>query len=55
MSRLYNNPDDKRIFVPKKSGGVLLNFGHPVAWWIVISTTVIPVIVVVGVTLAVIL
>ena len=31
---LYRDPADKRVFVPKKGGGVALNFGHPVAWWI---------------------
>jgi uncharacterized membrane protein len=52
---LYRDPLDKRVFVPKKGGGVALNFGHPVAWWIVISTTVIPFIVVVAMTIAVFL
>jgi uncharacterized membrane protein len=51
---LYRNPRDKRIFVPKKNGGVVLNFGHPVAWWILVSTTIIPLIVVVAVTIAII-
>jgi uncharacterized membrane protein len=50
---LYRNPADKRIFVPKKGGGVLLNFGHPVAWWIVVSTTIIPLVVVAVMTIAV--
>ncbi|MEU4216170.1 peptide ABC transporter substrate-binding protein [Actinoplanes sp. NPDC026623] len=50
---LYRDPRDKRVFVPKKGGGLVLNFGHPVAWWIVISTTIIPLIIVVGVTIAV--
>ena len=36
---LYRNPQDKRVFVPKKSGGVVLNFGHPVAWAILICTS----------------
>ena len=51
---LYRDPRDKRVFVPKKGGGVALNFAHPVAWWIVICTTVIPLITVVVVTVAVI-
>ena len=50
---LYRDPRDKRIFVPKKGGGVALNFGHPVAWWILVCTTIIPLIIVVGVTVAV--
>ena len=50
---LYRNPRDKRIFVPKKGGGLALNFGHPVAWWILVSTTIIPLIIVVAVTVAV--
>jgi uncharacterized membrane protein len=53
--KLYRNPEDKRIFVAKKGGGVLLNFGHPIAWWIVVCTTIFPLIVVVAVTLAVVL
>jgi uncharacterized membrane protein len=53
VSRLYRNPNDKRIFVPTKGGGVLLNFGHPVAWWILVCTTIIPLIIVVGMTIAV--
>ena len=50
---LYRDPTDKRVFVPKKGGGVALNFGHPVAWWIFLSMTVIPLIIVVAVTIAV--
>ena len=50
---LYRDPADKRVFVPKKGGGVVLNFGHPVAWWIFVSTTIIPLVVVVAVTIAV--
>ena len=52
---LYRDPRDKRVFVPKKGGGVALNFGHPVAWWIVVCTTIIPLIIVVVVTVATIL
>ena len=29
----------------KKGGGVALNFGHPTAWWILITMTVIPLLV----------
>ena len=50
---LYRDPRDKRIFVPKKGGGLALNFGHPVAWWILVSTTIIPLIIVTAVTIAV--
>jgi uncharacterized membrane protein len=50
---IYREPRDKRVFVPKKGGGVALNFGHPIAFWIVMSTTVIPLIVVVAITIAV--
>jgi uncharacterized membrane protein len=52
---LYRDPRDKRVFVPKKGGGVALNFGHPVAWWILVCTTIIPLIIVVGVTVAVLM
>ncbi|HEV7961013.1 MAG TPA: peptide ABC transporter substrate-binding protein [Actinoplanes sp.] len=51
----YRDPTDKRVFVPKKGGGVALNFGHPVAWWILITMTIIPLIIVVGVTIAVLM
>ena len=50
---LYRDPRDKRVFVPKKGGGLALNFGHPVAWWILVCTTIVPLIIVVGVTIAV--
>ncbi|MFI5491915.1 peptide ABC transporter substrate-binding protein [Actinoplanes sp. NPDC051859] len=52
MSR-YNNPRDKRVFVPNKAGGVSLNFGHPIAWTILILMTIVPAIIVIGVTIAV--
>jgi len=52
---LYRDPRDKRIFVPKKGGGVALNFGHPVAWWILVSTTIIPLVIVAAVTIAVLI
>ena len=51
---LYRDPRDKRVFVPKEGGGVSLNFGHPVAWWIVVTMTIIPAIVVIAVTVLVI-
>ncbi|AGZ40136.1 hypothetical protein [Actinoplanes friuliensis] len=50
---LYRDPLDKRVFVPTRNGRVLLNFGHPIAWAIVVSTTIIPLVVVVGITIAV--
>jgi len=50
---LYRDPADKRVFVPKKGGGVALNFGHPTAWWILVCTTIIPLVIVVVVTIAV--
>ena len=46
----YRDPLDKRVFVPKKGGGVALNFGHPTAWWILMTMTVIPFVIVVVVT-----
>lgn len=49
---LYRDPADKRVIVPKPGGGVALNFAHPVAWWIFASITVIPVVVVLGVAIA---
>jgi uncharacterized membrane protein len=51
--KLYNDPRDKRVFVPNKAGGVSLNFGHPIAWAIFLSMTVIPLVIVVAVTIAV--
>jgi uncharacterized membrane protein len=49
---LYRDPADKRVFVPRKGGGLALNFGHPIAWWIFISMTVLPLVVVAGVVIA---
>ena len=43
---MYRDPSDKRLLVPKKGGGMALNFGHPTAWWFFIGMTVIPVVVV---------
>jgi uncharacterized membrane protein len=50
---LYRDPRDKRVFVPKKGGGVALNFGHPIAWTILVCTTIIPLVIVAAVTIAV--
>ncbi|MEU4241066.1 peptide ABC transporter substrate-binding protein [Actinoplanes sp. NPDC026619] len=52
---LYRDPRDKRVFVPKKGGGVALNFGHPIAWAILISMTIVPLAIVVAVTIATVL
>ncbi|MBB2941758.1 putative membrane protein [Actinoplanes lutulentus] len=52
---LYRDPRDKRVFVPKQGGGVALNFGHPVAWTILVITTIVPFTIVAVVTLAVLL
>ncbi|MCY1142081.1 peptide ABC transporter substrate-binding protein [Actinoplanes sp. Pm04-4] len=50
---LYRDPNDKRVFVPKRGGGVALNFGHPIAWVILVCTTIIPAVIVIGMTIAV--
>ncbi|MCM4081641.1 DUF5808 domain-containing protein [Paractinoplanes hotanensis] len=50
---LYRDPADKRVFVPKRGGGVSVNFGHPIAWVILVCTTIIPFVIVVGMTIAV--
>ena len=50
---LYRDPRDRRVFVPKRGGGLVLNFGHPVAWAILVLTTIIPLAIVVIVTIAV--
>lgn len=52
---LYRDPNDKRVFVPKRGGGVALNFGHPVAWVILVCTTILPLVIVAGVTIAVLM
>ena len=51
----YRDPQDERVFVPKKGGGVALNFGHPIAWWILITMTIIPLVIVAAVTIAVVM
>jgi uncharacterized membrane protein len=53
--QLYRDPRDKRVFVQKRSGGVVLNFGHPIAWAIVVCTTIVPFVIVAAVTLMVVL
>ena len=50
---LYRDPRDRRVFVPKKGGGLTLNFGHPVAWVILVGTTIIPLAIVAAVVIAV--
>ena len=54
LMALYRDPNDRRVFVPKKGGGMALNFGHPVAWAILVCTTIIPLAIVAAVTIAVI-
>ena len=49
----YKDPGDGRVFVPREGGGVALNFGHPVAWVILVVTTIVPLAIVAGVTIAV--
>jgi uncharacterized membrane protein len=51
----YRDPQDGRVFVPKEGGGVALNFSHSIAWWIFLSMTVIPLVVVIAVTVLVLL
>ena len=46
---MYRDPADKRIFVPKQGGGLVLNFGHRLAWWLFVGMTVVPLIVLVTV------
>ncbi|HEY0530974.1 MAG TPA: peptide ABC transporter substrate-binding protein [Actinoplanes sp.] len=50
---LYRDPQDGRVFVPKEGGGVSLNFAHGISWAILISMTVVPLVIVVAVTIAV--
>jgi uncharacterized membrane protein len=52
---LYRNPRDKRVFIPRPNGSVVLNFGHPIAWAILMCMTVIPFVIVTVVTIAVFL
>jgi uncharacterized membrane protein len=52
---LYRDPRDKRVFVPRPGGGSVLNFGHPIAWAILVCTTVVPFVIVTVVTVAVLL
>lgn len=50
---LYKDPSDGRVFVPKEGGGVSLNYAHGVSWAILMSMTVVPLIIVIVVTIAV--
>ena len=50
---LYRDPRDKRVFVPRPGGGVSLNFGHPIAWTILVCTTIVPLLIVAVVTIGV--
>lgn len=49
---LYRDPHDSRIFVPRKGGGVALNFSHRLAWAVLVGTTIIPLLVVAAVLIA---
>ncbi|MFI6075486.1 peptide ABC transporter substrate-binding protein [Actinoplanes sp. NPDC051343] len=49
----YRDPTDGRVFVPKEGGGVSLNYAHGISWAILISMTVVPLVIVVVVTIAV--
>jgi uncharacterized membrane protein len=46
----HRDPTDGRVFVPRKGGGVALNFAHPIAWAIFLSMTVVPLVVVIVTT-----
>ena len=50
---LFRDPADSRVFVPRPGGGVALNFAHPIAWAILISMTIVPLMIVVAVTISV--
>jgi len=50
---LYRDPHDRRLFVPRRGGGVALNFSHPLAWAVLVGTTIIPLLVVAAVMIAV--
>jgi uncharacterized membrane protein len=44
---IYYNPQDPALFVDKRSGlGMTLNFGHPLSWWVLALTLLMPVLVV---------
>ncbi len=51
----HRDPRDKRLFVPKPGGGLTLNFAHPAAWWVLVTTTIVPLAVVAIVLVAVLL
>ena len=52
---LFRDPTDGRVFVPKEGGGVSLNFAHPIAWVIMISMTVVPLVIVAATVLITVL
>jgi uncharacterized membrane protein len=54
-SLFYRDPADPRVFIPREHGGLGLNFGHGIAWAIFLSMTVVPLVVVIGVTIALLL
>jgi uncharacterized membrane protein len=49
----YRDPSDGRVFVPKEGGGVSLNYAHGISWAILLSMTVVPLVIVIVVTIAV--
>jgi len=49
------DPDDPRVFLPRKGGGVYLNFAHGISWAIFLSITVVPLAVVIGTTILLVL
>lgn len=53
MAFFYRDPADVRVFVPKEGGGVAMNFAHSIAWWIFVCMTVVPLVIVIGMTIAV--
>jgi uncharacterized membrane protein len=51
----YKDPRDGRVFIPRQSGRVGLNYAHPIAWAILISMTLVPLVVVVATVLITVL
>lgn len=48
----YRDPADRRLLVPKAGGGLSLNFAHPAAWWLFVTMTLVPLLVVAGLLIA---
>lgn len=50
---VYKNPDDPRLWVPKRLGvGFTVNFGHPAGWPVMVAMTVLPIAIVIAVAAA---